>query len=271
MGQKKSAIDILARGMEGDPRQQAEAIATFVDGRINGLREELTTLVGQQKANIEVAKAEGSPEAAAAANEGSAAANEAKAAVKEAEADPTPEKVEQATGKVKKAKLKVAEAESELAAMVAKHDNELYNEDNGVLCRLKRLEENQTGLTSSVEGLWVKVQANAKAIAFGTTAGLARIARMSTGVFGIGVLLWLLVVLVFDKVTLGNSWSEGLGLAAIAAGLVYIVQASMLDGRGRSRNAQAEAEANAGVDIVRGPRPMTEAEAEASAAVASRH
>lgn len=235
---------ITANAIRGLAREEAEDV-------IKGLREEVAGLVAKQAQNIEAAEAEGSPEAAKVADEGTKAVQAADQVVKEAKADPTPEKAAVAKEAVETAKEKVDKAQLDIEGMVRDHDHTLYGEEAGLVRRVAKLEEGQSGLSASVEGLWVSVRANAKAIAVGTTAGLARIARLTTAVFAAGVLIWLFVVMVSDSVTLGNSWQNGIGIPAIAAGLVYVIMAARLDGRGH-RETPAEAQADAGVDIVRG-------------------
>lgn len=233
----------------------AAAVAEFVDGRIKvaikGLRKEVISLVGQQKENIEAAKVDGSAEAAEVSNEGTRAVQAADQAVKEATEDPTPEKAEAADQAVKVAKEKVDKAESDLEAMVRDHDEVLHGEENGLIRRVAELEEAQTRNSASIEGLWVNVRANARAIAYGTTAGLARIARLTGTTFVVGILIWLFVVAVSERVTFANSWQNGIGIAAIVAGLVAVIMTAMLDGWGRE-TPQAEAQADVGVDIVHG-------------------
>lgn len=233
-----------ADAIRGLAREEAEDV-------INGLREEVSGLVARQVENIEVAEAEGSPEAAEAADKGTVAVQAADQAVKEAKADPTPERAAEAAEAVEVAKEEVDKAESDLEAMVRDHDEVLYGEENGLIRRVAELEEGQTRNSASIEGLWVNVRANARAIAYGTTAGLARIARLTGTTFVVGILIWLFVVAVSEKVTFANSWQNGIGIAAIVAGLVAVIMTAMLDGWGRE-TPQAEAQADVGVDIVHG-------------------
>jgi len=244
-------VSKLAEQLDGTNNQQrAKGIADFVDGRIavavNGLREEVTEMVGRQKVNIAAAKDEGSPEAKESANDATGAVKAADESVKAADKSGSPEDVSKAADKVAKAKDKVDKIESDLARLVAKHEDELYAEDDGLRDRVKKLEDNQTGIIAKLDGLVVMVQAHAHAIANGggTTTGLRKASRLAIATFVAVVAIWLLVVLV-SSLTLG-SWNIGIGLAAIAAGLVFALKtATMKD------DPRAEAKADAGVDIVR--------------------
>lgn len=246
----QSDIEKLGRQVGG---QNAAAIAELVDSRIAaalaGLREELAELVARQAINIENAKAEGSPEVKAGTNEATLAIKDANAAKKVAEADPTDENVEKAEQKVEEAKQSVSETERTLAERMSAAEGRLDDHET----RISKLEKDHKGLSASVEGLWVSVRANARAITYGTTAGFARIARITLAVLGIGVLVWLGIVLI-SPVTLAT-WAIGVSLACIAAGIVYLIMVAMHDGTGRGMPTQsqvlAEASADAGVDIVR--------------------
>jgi hypothetical protein len=246
----KPDVDLLAEALDGSNRQRAEAIGTFVNGRIaaaiDHLREEVTGLVVRQKENISEAKGSDDSEVKASANESTKAVKAADEAVKQAEADPTPEKAAKASAKVEEAKDKVDKTESDLTARVSALEEGRENHEQ----RICALEDGQTGLAASVEGLWVSVRAHAHAIATGGGAvtGLRRAARLTIATFLVVVAIWLLLVFT-PWVSLG-SWNVGLGLAAIAAGLVYAWQLATLEDN-LPEVPQAEAQANAGVDIVR--------------------
>lgn len=225
----------------------ANAVAEFVDGRISGLRDELTDLIGRQKANIDKAKESDDSEVKVSANDATKSVKEADAVVKAAESDPTPQKKAAAKQKMEEAEEKVSEVESDLQRIVAlEHASRNHDE------RIVSLESHQTSETARLDQVSAMATANAHAIATGGTGDtLERAGRVALTTFMIvGVLYWL----IWWLSPLDWSFLVNLGLALGAGALAGWV-ALTRGGTDQSSEATAEAEAssrsNVGLGIFR--------------------
>lgn len=232
----------------------ADAVAEFFDGRIGGLRDELTELVKKQAENIQVAKASGRPEDAAIANAGTRVVQDADQAVKAAEADPTPDKAAEARDKVEEAAQVVDETESELTGRVTRVERRLGSNNErdsfeGVRQRVCDLEESHGSLQSAV----------AYAVAFARSGGDGGVARRASKValtvFGlVAVIYWL----IWWPSRLDYDLLVNLGLAFGAGGLAgWIALLWWGDDGAASASAGASASAyngggqrNVGLDIL---------------------
>ena len=268
----------------------AEAIAAYVeyriDARLGVLRKELEALVANQDENVEVAKTDGSPKAAKAANKATEAVKEADKAVKEAEADPTPEKVAVAEAKKGKAQKTVSETRSELVAlteMVERHEIILAPRQRGETkgnrpkSRFDNIEDELVGMRADMDQT-AAASADALAIARSIQGGPSLWA-VAIVTFVVAFVI-MVVAAIFSPLTI--FWDAV--LVAFGTTVFVTVAAAILDHLMPSASesiaqARAKAQARRGQendDVVPGlaehtpPPKMSAAEAEASARVAAR-
>lgn len=270
MSKSKSDVDILAKGLDGSRRQQAEAIANFVDGRIAGLREEVNGLIDTQAKNIEIAEADGSSEAAKVVNEGTAAVVAADQAVEEAEAEPTPEKAKAAAEAVEEAAGKVEEVKSDLEQRVAEIEETLapWRKDEKLGDRKpSRFDPLEQDLPKALSASEEAKAASAKALAQSDQALSASAEAMAGVRASRGPALWIVALVtfvvalfitgIFAGFTELTFFWDAVWLSVAVMAFVTIVTWVLDSGiskymsRRKSKSQAKSAEDNHGLEIVR--------------------
>lgn len=224
--QDQSDVDALAKGLDGTLRQKAEAIATFVEGRIKPLRDDVTKLVTDQAANIKVAKDSGDPEAIKATDTATTAVKDADKAVKTAEKEPTPEKMADASDKTETAKVAVGEAKDTIEGRVLTLERDVI----GLKADVDQLKEGQKSLRVVAS----TAHANASAFVSSIRGGVSPIRYAVLGaVSGLGLYLIYIAIVAIGQGSWGKDFSFmefltwGVVGGLLVGGIAFIVSGMM--------------------------------------------